>query len=93
MLIEFEDIRDKERLIREGPWSFDKQLVLVMEVKGHQQVHQIQIMEALLWVQLHDLPFIARNEYIVNLIGSAIGWVGEVDVEKGEMAWGKFMRV
>lgn len=41
MLIEFDDERDKERVIRDGPWSFNKHLVLVMEVEGHQQVHQI----------------------------------------------------
>lgn len=28
-----------------------------------------------------------------NLIGSKLGRVIEVDIEKGEMAWGEFMRV
>lgn len=92
-LIEFEDRRDKDRVIREGPWSFDKHLVLLQEVDGSQQVHQIKLTEALFWVRLHDLPLIARNEYIGNLIGRKIGRVEEVDLEKGEMAWGEYMRV
>lgn len=29
--VEFEDIRDKERVKREGPWSFDMHLVLVKD--------------------------------------------------------------
>lgn len=87
-LIEFEDIQDKERAIRERPWSFDNQLVLVKEVDGHQQVYHIRLTEAMFSVHFHDLPLIARNEYIGNLIGSKIGWVVEVDIEKGELAWG-----
>lgn len=33
-LVEFDDLRDKERVLREGPWSFHKQLVMVQEVDG-----------------------------------------------------------
>lgn len=47
MLVEFEDVRDKARVIRDGPWSFDKQLVMVNEVDGTQQVNQILLTEAL----------------------------------------------
>ncbi|XP_042964598.1 uncharacterized protein LOC122298810 [Carya illinoinensis] len=93
MLIEFDDECDKDRVIRDGPWSFDKHLVLVKEVEGHQQVHQIQFTEASFLVRLHDLPFIARNEYMGSLLGSKIGKVIEVDIVKGEVAWGEFLRV
>lgn len=34
MLVELSDIRDKEQVIREGPWSFDTHLVMVNEVDG-----------------------------------------------------------
>lgn len=90
MLIEFEDIRDKECVIQEGPWSFDKQLVLLKEVEGNQLVHQMRVTEPLFWIFLHGLPLGARNEYIGDLIGSKIGMVEEVDIENGEMAWEEF---
>lgn len=35
----------------------------------------------------------ARNEYMGNVVGKAIGRAEEVDLEKGEMAWGEFMQV
>lgn len=37
LLVEFEDERDKNRVFREGPWSFDKNLVLMkaMETELH----------------------------------------------------------
>ncbi|KAF5463842.1 hypothetical protein F2P56_013970 [Juglans regia] len=92
MLIEFDDIWDKDRVLRDGSWSFDKHLVLMTEVEGCQQVHQIQITEALFWIRLHDLPLIARNEYVRNLIRKVVGEVVEMDLDEGEMKWG-FMRV
>lgn len=39
MLIEFEHECDKDRVITDGPWSFDKHLVLVNKFDGYQQVH------------------------------------------------------
>lgn len=38
-IVVFDDVHDKERMKREGPWTFDKHLGLVSEVEGFQQVH------------------------------------------------------
>ncbi|CAI9762887.1 unnamed protein product [Fraxinus pennsylvanica] len=38
-LAEFDDNRDKERVQREGPWIFDKHLVLTKDVNGLEQNH------------------------------------------------------
>lgn len=44
---------------RDGPWMFDKHFVLVSEVEGLKQVHQIRLAEALFWVCIHNLPLMA----------------------------------
>lgn len=80
-------------MISEGPWFFDKNLVLLNEVNGLSQVHQIAFTHASFWVRLHDLSITAKNEYMGNLIRSHIGRVEEVDIEKDEMAWGEFMSI
>lgn len=92
-MVEFDYRCDKESVIWEGSWSFDKHLVLVQEVDGRKQAHQIKLTEASFCVRLHDLPLRARNEYVGTMIGKKIGRVEEVDVEKGELALGEFMRV
>lgn len=88
-----EDTRDKAKVIQEGPWSFDKHLVLTQEVDGRTQVNQITFSEALFWVRIHDLPLRARNYSVGKFIGNEIGRVEEIDLEEGEMAWGECMRV
>lgn len=39
MLAEYNDSRDKALAIREGSWSFNKNLVLLKEVDSTQQTH------------------------------------------------------
>ncbi|XP_040998212.1 uncharacterized protein LOC121244266 [Juglans microcarpa x Juglans regia] len=93
MFVEFDDRRDKEKVIQEGPWSFDKHLVLLKDVDGRKQVKQIQLTSASFWVRLHDLPLMARNEYVGRLLGEKIGVFEKVDVDEGAIAWGEFQRV
>lgn len=46
LIAEFEDVKDQERILRDGPWSFDKQLVLLKQFDGLLQPHQINLTEA-----------------------------------------------
>ncbi|KAF5469007.1 hypothetical protein F2P56_013112 [Juglans regia] len=92
-LAEFEDVKDKVKVLREGPWAFDKQLVLLKEFDGLVQAKGLTIVHVPFWVRIYDLPLMARNSYVGKLIGSLIGEFLEVDLAKGEFEWGEFMRV
>lgn len=46
MLAEFEEPNDKTRVIRDGPWSFDKSLILVKEFESRHQVRNIRMESA-----------------------------------------------
>ncbi|CAI9782167.1 unnamed protein product [Fraxinus pennsylvanica] len=59
-LIEFEDANDKQKVLREGPWAFDKSLLLMGEIDGKQPISQIQLKHCSFWVRAHNLPFSAR---------------------------------
>lgn len=37
MLVEFEEICDKEKVLRDSPWSFDKCPILLQEYDGKKQ--------------------------------------------------------
>lgn len=91
MLVEFENYNDKNRVARDGPWHFDKCLILVEDFDRTQQVKNICMTKASLWV--HNLPLMARNEYVGREVGVALSVVEEVDVDHGEVVWGEFMQV
>lgn len=60
--------------------------MLVKEVDSYQQVQQIQLTNALLWILIHDLPLMVQNKYVGCFMGNKIGKVEEVDLDEGEMA-------
>lgn len=91
MMAKLEDYINKQRVVRDGPWNFDKCLVLVKDFDGKQEVKTSWMTEAAFWIQIHELPFMAQNEYIGRLVGSSLGRLEEVDIEEGE--WGEFMRI
>ncbi|XP_042973000.1 uncharacterized protein LOC122304802 [Carya illinoinensis] len=93
MLVEFDDPRDKIRVLHGGPWTFNKKLVLTMKFEGHLQVHEVSMTIADFCVRIHDLPLIACNEYVGKLIGDTLVKVIEVDVDYDDLAWGEYMRV
>lgn len=49
--------------------------------------------DAIFWVQIHDLPLMARNEYIGREVSMALGSVEELDLDYGEVEWGEFMHI
>lgn len=93
MMAEFNDQSDKNRVIKDGPWHFDKSLILVKEFEGQQHVTTIDMNESSFWVRIFDLPLIACNAYVGNLVGEALGGVEEVDIEYGEVEWGEYTRI
>lgn len=49
-LAEFEDVYDKEHVLRNGPWHFDKSLVQTKEFDGLQQIQHGYMTNTLLWI-------------------------------------------
>lgn len=92
-ITEFEDIKDKDHVKCDGPWSFDKHLILTSDVEGLKQTHQVHLSEALFWVHIHDLPVLVHNSTMGRRIGQALGKVIEVDLEHDDMAWGEYMHI
>ena len=45
------------------------------------------------WVQIHGFPLGLMTKKIGTVLGASIGDVEEVDVEGGQIAWGRYLRV
>ncbi|XP_022843340.1 uncharacterized protein LOC111366887 [Olea europaea var. sylvestris] len=90
-LAEFDEKRDKERVKHDGPWVFDKHLVLTRDVEGLEQIHHISFSEANFWVRIYDLVIMAHNWKMGEFIGRQLGKVIEVDIDKNEFARGEYL--
>lgn len=93
MMVEFEYKQDKNRVLKEGPWNFNRCLLLVWEFDSSLQTKNICINEASFWIRVYDLPLMARNEYVGKLIEEALGKMEEINLVYGEFEWGKYMHL
>lgn len=80
---------DKAKVLKDNPKNFDKCLILLQEYDGRKQVHKLTIVEVYFWVWVHDLPLMAHNVFMGNMIDNSLGKVKEVDLEAGDVEWGE----
>ncbi len=89
----FNDAMDRDLVLMNGPWAFDKNLVLLKLFDGDQKVQGMQLTEASFWIQIHELPFKGMNEETATSVGNALGVLEEIDIPEDGITWGEFMRV
>ncbi|CAL5395205.1 unnamed protein product [Camellia sinensis] len=82
-LFQFNHIIDKRRVLYNGPWSFDKHLLLLKEVTDSWQPLHITFSTATFWVQVYDLPLISMTRAVGQLLGNRLGQFVDVDFEEG----------
>ncbi|XP_050217790.1 uncharacterized protein LOC126668645 [Mercurialis annua] len=91
-ICEFFSKIDRTRILREGPWHFDKQLILLEPVKGNMQPNNLLLIRCPIWVRIYDLPLNFRGKAAVEKIGSKIGRVEERDDDNGG-DWSRYSRI
>ncbi|KAL0002242.1 hypothetical protein SO802_016023 [Lithocarpus litseifolius] len=92
-LVEFEDGRDKKRIMETCPWTYEKYLILLREFEGEQVPKDISLWQSSFWVQIHNLPLKSRTRETGRAIGASMGEVLDIDVVESGVHWGKFLRV
>ena len=79
-LAEFEDERDKKRVMDMRLWHYEKQLVLLQEFEGEQDPKDIVLKWSPFWVKIYNLPLKSRTRETGRAIGASLGKVLDVDV-------------
>jgi len=92
-LVEFDDERDKRKVLDMCPWNYEKNLVLLQEFEGDKVPKDLVLKWSPLWVQIHNLPLKSRTRETGLVIGASLGEVLEVDVMKSGVQWSKYLRV
>ena len=92
-LVEFDDEKDKRRVMDMSPWHYEKQLVLLQCFEGDKDPKDILFQWSPFWVQMYNLPLKHRTRETGLAIGASLGEVLEVDVADSGVQWGKCLRV
>ncbi|XP_050233442.1 uncharacterized protein LOC126681928 [Mercurialis annua] len=91
-ICEFFSKADRGRILREGPWHFDKQIILFEELNGNMQPNNLMLDRCPVWVRIYDLPLNCRGTAAVGKIGAKIGRIIERDDEEGK-GWNMYCRI
>lgn len=88
----FSTKKDLESVLKNGPWSFDRNLVILKRVTGDEQPSEMPMHSGDLWARVYDLPLKLRSDAMAMKLGNSLGTFVEVDNKEGNRM-GKFLRL
>ena len=74
----FNDNIDRERVISNGPWMYEKYMVVLEKLEGDTPITSLRLKETPLWIQIHNLPIRRLSAETGSLVGATIGRVLKV---------------
>ncbi|KAL5796760.1 hypothetical protein ACOSQ2_001580 [Xanthoceras sorbifolium] len=92
-LFKFQCAGDRKRILEGGPWSFDKQLIVLKEAVGLGRIVDIDFSLVPFWVQLYNIPLICIDKKIGLRLGELLGEVKEIDTDFNGDCSGCFIRL
>lgn len=93
LFIEFTNDQDLEKVKQGRLWTFDRSLINSKEYYGMIAPKDIVFEEEPMWIQLHNFPLGGMTKEFGGKIGSMVGEVLVVDVDKEGIGWGPYLRV
>ncbi|XP_058746072.1 uncharacterized protein LOC131618942 [Vicia villosa] len=91
-LFRFATKRDLESVLRNGPWSFDRNLLILTRVSGEEQPSALNMHFGVFWVRIYELPLMLRTEAMARKLGGILGSLEEVDQNDAHRN-GRFLRI
>lgn len=92
-LFKFECKKDRKWVLKNGPWFFDKQLLILEEPTAKLRTTEVELKNVAFWVRFINLPMGYRNKRAAEKLGNDLGQFLEVDCDKDEQCWGNNMRM
>lgn len=84
---------DVERVLGDGPWTFDQNLVVMRRIEQGDDPVTLKLDTASFWIQVHNLPSGFMSEKVAKVIGDSVGNFESADPRNFEGTKKAFMRV
>ncbi|KAK9178425.1 hypothetical protein WN943_027615 [Citrus x changshan-huyou] len=92
-VFKFATEHDKKRVLTEGPWHFDKALIVLVEPVGMGSIKRQPFTHTSFWVQIHGMPIKCMVKGTIEKLGEKIGRVEEVETDEEGECIGPFAQV
>ncbi|XP_019156927.1 PREDICTED: uncharacterized protein LOC109153517 [Ipomoea nil] len=64
---------DIRKVLDDGPWSYDENLLLLKRIESNIPPHRVQLIAADFWVQAYNIPTNMQTYKTAEMIGSSLG--------------------
>ncbi|XP_058733455.1 uncharacterized protein LOC131605074 [Vicia villosa] len=91
-LFRFSTRRDLESVLRNGPWSFDRNILVLARVSGEEQSSELNMHYGVFWFRVYQLPLMLRSESMAKKLGGILGVFEEMDMKEANRN-GRFLRI
>ena len=81
------------RVLKDGPWTFDNQVLLLIQWKIGMTADNAKFDSISLWIQIWGTPFHLVSPKVAEAVGSKLGTVVEVEKKQKQGGQSYFMRV
>ncbi|XWS53817.1 hypothetical protein CRYUN_Cryun10bG0032700 [Craigia yunnanensis] len=71
-VFQFQENKEKERVLLRQPWSFNKSLLVLQNLEENMKPEEVKIQWCPFWVQEHGLPLGLMTEKIGIVLGESI---------------------
>lgn len=92
-LFKFFHQMDKQRVLEDGPWTFNNQALIVKRLELGEQLSDIKLQELFIWIQVYDLPLGFNSESILKSIENYDGRFLQSDAKNFQGIWKQFLRI
>ncbi|KAL0434671.1 UNVERIFIED_CONTAM: hypothetical protein Sradi_0175000 [Sesamum radiatum] len=93
ILLRFNHEIDRNRALEASPWSIDKNILILNEVKGDENPHMVDLNWCAFFVHVHGLPIKRMTKTISVICGNRIGQFLDSDQNSFFESWGASMRI
>lgn len=84
---------DIQRVLKGGPWSFDKHLLILSTMQVGVLPNQLPLYAVPFWIQVHGFPPGFMSEAVGKSLSGCMGELLEYDVKNSQGSWCSFMRL
>ncbi|KAL5578306.1 hypothetical protein UlMin_020005 [Ulmus minor] len=92
-ILEFSSMRDRKRVLTNGPWNFFKNLVIFTEINADSKISSLNFDFLELWIQINNIPLSCMNRECDEVIGNSLGKLTEDAMGNSGECWGQYLRM
>ncbi|XP_062013980.1 uncharacterized protein LOC133730397 [Rosa rugosa] len=78
-VLAFDLRRDRNKVLKGGPWRFNQALVVLQEYDGVSPIHEIDLTSLFFWVRIGNIPPLFEEPDMIKSIASVAGKFLEMD--------------